>query len=218
MFSKLPDYTHMKAFGCLTMAYNPDRHNKDKFSTKVVPCIFLGYPTTQRGYKLKKFLTKQQFVSRDVKFFPMQPNQPKPFMNPLPFDISTLHLNITPQIEHVPARILSDDVFSNNTHITTHETSDNPSIISQPRLTLRKSTRQTHPPTWLNDFVTSSHTNQVEVTSPVVTTDVRASFANMVTRLVESEEPTSYYEAASQPGWVDAMTKELQALQENNET
>ena len=254
MFNKPPDYTHMKTFGCLAMAYNPDRH-KDKFSTKAVPCVFLGYPTTQKGYKLENLLTKQQFISRDVKFyehvFPMQSTQPKSFMNPLPFNMPSLPSNTILQTEP----ILSDDDTPTDTHITTQEATDNLSIPSQPQPALRKSTRQTHPPTWLNDFVTTSkthtdqaeaaapvvttnvhvnfanmvtmlvesefvttsktHTDQAEAAAPVVTTNVHVNFANMVTMLVESEEPTSYYEAASQPGWVEAMTKELQALQDN---
>lgn len=42
MFAKQPNYTHMKAFGCLAMAYNTNRHMyKDEFTTKVVLRIFL---------------------------------------------------------------------------------------------------------------------------------------------------------------------------------
>lgn len=45
MFENPPNYSNLKAFGCLAMAYNPDRYI-DKFTTKFVPCLFVGYPTT----------------------------------------------------------------------------------------------------------------------------------------------------------------------------
>lgn len=33
------------------------------------PCLFIGYPATQKGYKLLNLLTKQAFVPRDIKWF-----------------------------------------------------------------------------------------------------------------------------------------------------
>jgi len=47
------------------MASNPIR-NHDKFAPRGIPCLFLGYPSHQKGYKLMNLLTKQYFVSRDV--------------------------------------------------------------------------------------------------------------------------------------------------------
>lgn len=41
----------------------------DKLNPRGVPCIFLGYPPHQKGYKLLNLLTNQTFVSRDVKFY-----------------------------------------------------------------------------------------------------------------------------------------------------
>ncbi|GJQ94003.1 retrovirus-related pol polyprotein from transposon TNT 1-94 [Tanacetum coccineum] len=47
---------------------NPDR-TADKFSHRGVPCLFLGYPQHQKGYKLLNLLNKKKFVSRDVQFY-----------------------------------------------------------------------------------------------------------------------------------------------------
>ena len=74
---KLPEYSHLKVFGCLAFAYNPDRIS-DKFDPRGVPCVFLGYPATEKGYRLQNLITKQYFVSRDVLFhehiFPFHKN------------------------------------------------------------------------------------------------------------------------------------------------
>ena len=37
----------------------------------------------------------------------------------------------------------------------------------------------------------------------------------MVGRIVDIEEPKSYYDASKQPGWIEAMDKEIQSLIEN---
>ena len=42
---------------------------KDKFQPRGVPCIFLGYPHTQKGDKVLNLLTHTTFVTRDVVFF-----------------------------------------------------------------------------------------------------------------------------------------------------
>lgn len=50
LLGKIPTYNHLKIFGCF--AYVHDRIRKrDKFSEKGKPCVFLGYPMGQKGYK-----------------------------------------------------------------------------------------------------------------------------------------------------------------------
>ncbi|KAK9671088.1 hypothetical protein RND81_12G006000 [Saponaria officinalis] len=46
------NYKDLKVFGCLAMAYNPER-NKDKFQPRGLPCIFLGYPAHRRVTNLR---------------------------------------------------------------------------------------------------------------------------------------------------------------------
>lgn len=67
LFGTKPSYDHLKFFGCLAFATNP-AFSTDKFSPRGVPCVFLGYPSTQKGYKLLNLITMQLFVSRDVRF------------------------------------------------------------------------------------------------------------------------------------------------------
>lgn len=63
-----PLYNHLKTFGCLVLASNPSR-KRDKFSARGVPCVFLGYPQSQKGYKLLNLTNNVIFVTRDVKFY-----------------------------------------------------------------------------------------------------------------------------------------------------
>lgn len=68
LYEEKPDYAHLKIFGCLVFTSNPNIHT-DKFSMRGVQCVLLGYPTHKKGYKLLNLITKQLFVSRDVKFY-----------------------------------------------------------------------------------------------------------------------------------------------------
>lgn len=58
----------MKYFGCFVMASNIS-NDCDKLNPRCLPCVFFGYPQTQRGYKLLDLTTKKLFVSRNVKFY-----------------------------------------------------------------------------------------------------------------------------------------------------
>lgn len=67
LFKHKPDYSLLKSFGCLALAYNPSV-TTDKLAPRGVPCLFLGYPHSQKGYRLLNLTTQQIFTSRDVKF------------------------------------------------------------------------------------------------------------------------------------------------------
>lgn len=121
LFQTPPSYDHMKVFGCLAFASNPT-FPTDKFSPRGVPCVFLGYPSTQKGYNLLNLLTQYPFVSRDVTFhehiFPFHPDSTKSYMSPFPTpmvpqptlfdDISFSHslLLITSQPLHPQSQLL----------------------------------------------------------------------------------------------------------------
>jgi len=68
LLNKIPDYQHLKVFGCFVVAVNPYMV-KDKLQPPGVPCLFLGYPQAQKGYMLLNLLDQKRFVSRDVIFF-----------------------------------------------------------------------------------------------------------------------------------------------------
>ena len=51
--------------GCLCYAVNHHTHG-DKFETRSIKSVLMGYSTTQKGYKLYDLSTKTFFISRDV--------------------------------------------------------------------------------------------------------------------------------------------------------
>lgn len=65
LYGVSPDYSVLRVFGCLAYA---SIHENDKFSSRAIKSVFIGYPLDHKGYKLLNFETKQIFVSRHVVF------------------------------------------------------------------------------------------------------------------------------------------------------
>ena len=62
-----PDVSNLRVFGCVAYAHIPD-HQRKKLDEKSRKCIFVGYPSGTKGFKLYD-LTKKGFIrSRDVIF------------------------------------------------------------------------------------------------------------------------------------------------------
>lgn len=54
--------------GCFVMAINVS-NECDKLNPRGMPCVFLGYPQTKKGYELLDLTTNKLFISRNVKFY-----------------------------------------------------------------------------------------------------------------------------------------------------
>jgi len=184
----------------------------------------LGYPYCQKAYKLYDLEAKKVFISRDVLFheqyFPfLQKDLGNHSSLPLPiynnFDnlsdyfqppqqsstpAQSSHQPSTSQLrDSVPPQSLTENTLS--PHLSSTGT------LFQPR----KSTRSHKTPIRLQDYVCS----QVQ-TSWCNLVSVSPTYSSCLSAIEDFPEPATYEQAVKHPGWVEAMKKEIQALQINN--
>lgn len=67
VFNCEPNLSSLRVFGCLCFATT--LNNCDKFSSRSVKCILIGYSDGKKGYKLYSLEHKTILYSRDVKFY-----------------------------------------------------------------------------------------------------------------------------------------------------
>lgn len=89
-------------------------HHMDKFEPRTRACVFLGYPSGQKGYKLLNLDTKKVFVSRDVQFhesiYPFSVNSStSPSLFPISSPISE------PSMTNIPTDSPPTILFPSNT-------------------------------------------------------------------------------------------------------
>ena len=62
-----PSVQHLKVFGCEAYAHPPE-DERSKLGLKARKCIFLGYGTETKGFRLYDEKNSKVFYSRDVLF------------------------------------------------------------------------------------------------------------------------------------------------------
>lgn len=222
-----PDYSLLKVIGCLAFAKNPS-FSSDKLDPKGIPSLFLGYPSSTKGYKLLNLITNKPFVSRDVKFFetifPYHPDSLTTYMSPLPVSSTTLHPSGLIDDFYILDDPSEESPFidaNSDSSATTNSDSDiyNPSSPSPP---VRRSHRNRQQPHWFQQYHTylaSSSTAISDVekhASNLAFIVVQPQYQCFMTSLPLNQDPLHFKQAVTDPEWVQAMNSELSALEKNN--
>ena len=207
LFGQAPTYTHLRVFGCLCFM-TTSKHGRDKFQDRAKACVFMGYPFGKKGYRVLELATSKFHESRDVVFHE----------NIFPFVDSAQDTNnpfiLAPsQKDSIDdddtERVIKEDEATNPERPMTAE-------IIQP---YRRSTRQHTMPRYLNDYVCCNDVQNSTCCCTLTNLSMHPKVAYGATVMTNPHsivEPKSYWEAASNPGWKEAMDKELEALNVNN--
>lgn len=204
LYSHKPNLDHLRTFGCLCFASIPPPL-RSKLDPKSDPCVFVGYPASQKGYKLLNLKNNKIFVSKDVhfheKYFPFHfSNTPKTsyshqFFLPVTTDLSTCS----------DQNFFYAELTSNTSHLTPISTSIPIPTPSPPPI--RKSTCSTKPPSHLQDYVCtlSHHSPPAHWCNIVSSSYFPSTHTSLTANDMKLQEPSSYLEVSKDPLWIEAM-------------
>ncbi|XP_019252895.1 PREDICTED: uncharacterized protein LOC109231711 [Nicotiana attenuata] len=180
--------SHLRIIGCLCFASLLPK--TDKFGPRTVKCVLLGYAALQKGYKLHDLEHNVYFISRDVTFF----EDAFPFQNPKEGTDQSF-------LDDLNMRTLYD-----------HSTADHefPELSIPPVEVARKSSRTSKPPIWLKDYVTAdkgtqSNSCRYPIAAVIGYDQLSPKYQSYLSQFSSEQEPNSYYEAAKDKRWIEAM-------------
>ena len=67
LFDQLPNYSNFRVYGCRVFPYLRD-YAKHKLKPRSLPCIFLGYSASHKGFRCLDPTTNRVFISRHARF------------------------------------------------------------------------------------------------------------------------------------------------------
>jgi Reverse transcriptase (RNA-dependent DNA polymerase)/gag-polypeptide of LTR copia-type/Integrase core domain/GAG-pre-integrase domain len=225
LFNKHPDYTSLRVVGSLCYPLTRP-YNSSKLDVRALPCVFLGYALSQKGYKCLHLPTNKLYISRNVQFdetsFPFQTFNTTSTAEPS----STNNSSLFPQL---PLLLPSPSV-------TNQPPSSAPSPPSLPIGTI--AIPIDHIPTPMHSSISpnqplSSHPATSPPPSHFITPIQPVSAHPMITRTKDNSrkprdfsgyvahlaslesEPTTFAQAKNSPHWRTAMASEMDALAKN---
>jgi Reverse transcriptase (RNA-dependent DNA polymerase) len=231
LYKRNINLSHLRCFGCLCYMHI---QNNSKLDARARKCVFIGYSSLKKGYKVFDPSTNNVHFSRDVLFAENQPfytsqgesygeftehssTSDIPALLPNQIDESGIwpneQIHPTELIHPRNAEELEQDASQPNTaEIEDLEQAEWQADNREMKI-CRRSTRQTQKSTRLKDFVTYSTLHPIH--KQIRYEKISQNHYGFLTSMDDHTEPTNFYEAQTKKIWVNAMKDELEALTKN---
>lgn len=230
-----PDYSRLRVIGCLCYAaIKPS----DKFGSRALKCVFIGYSYAQKAYKLFDLEYQKVIFSRDVVL--------KEHIFPYKHSISSLSDEGTSSItfesldtdECIPCFSLTDSSFGfshTGTHSDNHihdsvtqnvsDSAEHVVVLKSVIVHVRKLSRISVVPKRFDDFLVSklskSFTSAQNISQAFrVFTDSQlthfgTAYLSTLDKVLSFHEPSCYSQAQDALQWVLVMNTKIRALEKN---
>ena len=187
LYQKKPSYTHLRTFGCLCFP-NLNHSFLHKLAARSTPCLFLGYPSSHKGYRCVDLKTRKIIISRHVVFdesiFPLAKTHSTSL--PKSYDFLDETSELSPTFKNILVSPMQPSPVP-------AQSASSSTIL--PTATTLSAPPQRHPMT------TRSRDSTLRQRTPI----------NLHTSTI-SPLPTSHLKALNDPNWNPSMTDEYGAL------
>ena len=197
-----PVVQNLKVFGCTAFAHIP-KENRKKLDAKAIKCIFIGYCSQFKAYKLFDPSTHKVFASRDVLFHEQET------------EISE-NSNQSHEEWH---KVLDEPVLDEGV------TQEQQTVLQQPNIQEQQQQQEgfsdTNSPSSTSDEDKSSHSEeegnqQLRRSSRQVRAPERYKDYALMSSISNVIEPISFDEANVHDEWRNAMEEEYESIMQNN--
>jgi hypothetical protein len=224
LFNKQPDYTLLRVLGCMCFSYTRP-YNDHKLQPRSMPYVFLGYCSSQKGYKYFHIPTNKIYVSRHIIFdegtFHFRSQASSGSTSSSSADPAIPIASLFPS-DHVSSPLVTVVASNSNSHVVATSTSTRTPLISQ-QLPSASSSTDSFSPYYNSSSSLISH--HITPPTPVVSTSLPYHTHPMVTRTQNNTrkirlfpdhiaymcagpetEPKTFHQDNSSPQWCQAMT------------
>ncbi|GJV19273.1 retrovirus-related pol polyprotein from transposon TNT 1-94 [Tanacetum coccineum] len=217
LYSRLPNYTNFRAFGCLVYPYLRD-YSAHKLAPRSIPCVFIGYNPQYKGYKCLDPDSSRIYITRHARFDEKMghPYQMPRFLNLGP-PIQGPHLRVRVGCAPFQQLLLNQSMSLTQRLINQNASEDdNPPTDSDDVFSWCTSA----PPATAPTEPSSVHQMKTRSKSGIFKTKHSPDFVSLTSHALHAAlfslvQPKGFKSAAKHPQWMAAMHDEMEALKQN---
>ncbi|MCO5601748.1 hypothetical protein L7F22_055873 [Adiantum nelumboides] len=199
-YDKKPSVSYLRVFGCLAYAHIPQQL-RGKLDDKAVKCIFVGYSSGSKGYRLYNPATNNNFESRDVIFAETTPQPMVAFDVPHMQTQDVFEGFLPSFMENQESQQVDNFDQSFDQHVTPHDVEE---IVREEQEVLREERTL---PKWVQKTLQDSKLDAPLPRKTRAGTTFGREQVDLAcfNTLCDADEPDSFEQAVECVQWKDAM-------------